>query len=164
MITEFKIFENKLFNEFVRMKDEFGIVMEKFMENFFENQLEEYNMKVSLLNPNSASLILRMEGETDLNPILNVYLSNYAKRVSKNLREQVYKLQISRRYTTNDTFNSKLKEFEKYINSLIMIENDIIHITINYEKKISIDELREVISKLNMEEYELFQDVNKYNL
>ena len=159
-----KTFENKLFDEFVRILDEFGIIMKKFMEDFFENQLEEYNMKVIRLNPNSASLILRMEGETDLNPILNVYLYNYAKSNIKNLREQVYKLQISRRYTTNDTFNFKLKKFEKYINSLIMIENDITHITINYEKKISIDELREVISKLNMEEYELFQDVNKYNL
>jgi hypothetical protein len=164
MITEFKTFENKLFSEFVRILDEFSVVMKKFMEDFFENQLEEYNMKVSMLQPHSAAIILKMEGETDLNPILIIYLYNYAKSNIKNLREQVYKLEQTRKYTTDDTFNSKLKEFEKYINSLILIENDSVYVTRSYEKKISIDKLREVISKLNMEEYELFQDVNKYNL
>jgi hypothetical protein len=154
MITEFKLFENKVFNEYVRLLDEFSIVMKKFMEDFFVSELKEYQMKVGILQPHSAAIILKMEGDTDLNPILNIYLYNYVKRSIKNqdLKEKVYKLEISRRYTTDDIFNAKLKSFEKFID----------HLT-NHEK-LNMNELKNLISKLNMEEYNLITDINKYNL
>jgi hypothetical protein len=132
--------------------------MKKFMENFFESELYKgpettanYQMVVSIVKPNFNLIMIKMEGITDLNPVITCII-DYFDFATNNREEKTFTLDINRRYSTDEIFNLKLKNFEEYINYL------------THNGKLTIDELREVISKLNMESYKLFIDVNKYNL
>jgi hypothetical protein len=80
MITEFKIFENK---DHFRLLTISGSIMKKFMENFFESELYKgpetttnYQMEVKIIKPNMNLIMIKMEGITDLNPVITCIIFN----------------------------------------------------------------------------------------